>query len=705
MKKKNIIFKLLFSIIIFSFLFLNVGLADWVIYKSKDITSTITTKETPVCYNKDTNVYYTSVEKALDKASSGQTVNVIPGSNPTITKDCEVKSGVTLNLAPAVSNCYKASLTLDSSGSVATLLMKRSTDGGTNYSDYLKWVGTYGFKTSTFKLKCSRTAHSATHEVTISYVYFTFKSQIYYGDNSSGTTESISRTINFSVDTSNIEGQCSQWRASKCSESSFSVTKYVYNFNVTINGFASSGVNHFIPGTYVFTHSKSGEVNSSNLGTFNSTTVIETDYSDVSNYSSTAVYQTNSLTEDKSLVVSIDKNITLTNNGTIYVGGSLAGGTNSIGGYSGQTYGQYSTLSLGTNAKLISNGSIYCYGYIKESSENNGSSLITNSGSKTYVPFVIRDFRNGGVTVSCVQKDKDKKCFPFNEYEIRNITCIANVKYGSSLNGWGNLYAGNQQNATTMEMIGTSSSSFIQLNDSSSYVYAKFDETSDICDLKIYNGCSFNSMSLSLSMGISFTVSSNSFNFAVSYRYQVSLLKTSNQSSASFSIPEQSFLFLPGSSLKVGEGCTLTATSSALIFYESWPTSSDNNADTVVKKNYSGYSKYGTTRAYLVNNGTVNVATITGLIKSEVSGATLQFTTNSSTSYQISKTHNVSGWDQLGVLGGASTSIDTWATITTKTTFYDYSNSAFNTSSFNTSVSSGTYSSVQDSNGLYGFHV
>ena len=48
--------------------------------------------------NDNPTIFYTSIEKALYVANSGDTVYVIPGTNPTIRYDCEIKSGVTLCL-------------------------------------------------------------------------------------------------------------------------------------------------------------------------------------------------------------------------------------------------------------------------------------------------------------------------------------------------------------------------------------------------------------------------------------------------------------------------------------------------------------------------------------------------------------------------------------------------------------------------------
>ena len=56
------------------------------------------TRRKPVCYiSRSPNVYYPSIEKALEVAKNttgSQTVYVIPGANPTIKSNCTIASGV-----------------------------------------------------------------------------------------------------------------------------------------------------------------------------------------------------------------------------------------------------------------------------------------------------------------------------------------------------------------------------------------------------------------------------------------------------------------------------------------------------------------------------------------------------------------------------------------------------------------------------------
>ena len=74
--------------------------SSWIIYDVDGTTLINSATLTPVCYidsDTDSNKYY-SIEKALSIAKSGQTVYVIPETNPKIKYDCTIKSGVVLTI-------------------------------------------------------------------------------------------------------------------------------------------------------------------------------------------------------------------------------------------------------------------------------------------------------------------------------------------------------------------------------------------------------------------------------------------------------------------------------------------------------------------------------------------------------------------------------------------------------------------------------
>ena len=58
---------------------------SWTFIQDKNVNAFQISNAKPVAYvSSDTSVKYTTVEKALDVAKSGETVYVIPGTNPTI---------------------------------------------------------------------------------------------------------------------------------------------------------------------------------------------------------------------------------------------------------------------------------------------------------------------------------------------------------------------------------------------------------------------------------------------------------------------------------------------------------------------------------------------------------------------------------------------------------------------------------------------
>lgn len=94
--------------------FFNVGSSSFVVEgEAKQENITINEGSKAVCYNARTGTKYTTIEKALsvakDETAYNDTIYVIPGTNPTITSDCEIASGDTLCL-PYEGETYKVDL-------------------------------------------------------------------------------------------------------------------------------------------------------------------------------------------------------------------------------------------------------------------------------------------------------------------------------------------------------------------------------------------------------------------------------------------------------------------------------------------------------------------------------------------------------------------------------------------------------------------
>lgn len=159
--------------------------------------------------------------------------------------------------------------------------------------------------------------------------------------------------------------------------------------------------------------------------------------------------------------VTVANNVTITNKGgSIYIGGELGHQGVEL---SGQTSGYYAQITLGNNAKLVfdsnyNNNSLTCYGYIKESSIDNGSRLDINNGTLK-MPFVVYDFAGGTNTVGVYLSGVS----PFSVYDLPNIWPTINFSSQATLIGMGDLFANNARNTTSINILGTSKS-LINLN-------------------------------------------------------------------------------------------------------------------------------------------------------------------------------------------------------------------------------------------------
>ncbi|MCI7241891.1 MAG: hypothetical protein MR550_05055, partial [Bacilli bacterium] len=276
--------------------------------------------------------------------------------------------------------------------------------------------------------------------------------------------------------------------------------------------------------------------------------------------------------------VSISKNVKLTNNGNIQIGGILGFESQ---GLSGHTSGNYCEFVLDDNAQIISKGNIYCFGYIKEKSFNNGSKLIINSGI-VRSPFVIYDYRGGTSTVGSF---KEGGISPFNVYDLPNIKVNSTYSYNSRLIGLADLYTGEtkvlgvtisaQHNTTDINIIGNSkTTNLITLTTTSSYTECK-NMSSDILyttrtdtshsDINIYGGANNGEMTLTVKVPILGTqkISTKDCLFPISYKHHIYL----KSGSFSFQNPTK---VMNGSKIQVEQGANLITNSNLIIYSDNF---------------------------------------------------------------------------------------------------------------------------------------
>lgn len=336
--------------------------------------------------------------------------------------------------------------------------------------------------------------------------------------------------------------------------------------------------------------------------------------------------QTNVNNYRKTRVV-VDDGVTIVNKGTIQIGGVLGVGESSQRP-TGLTVGKYAEIVLGSESSIQNEGTIYCYGYIKESTLNNDSSVNNKKNSYLYMPFVIYDFKGGGYSGSANKEG----VFPFNVFDLPNIQTKLDLNCNSQLLGVATAYANKAyQTPDPIVIVGYDAGLFRLTNGnitlkytSSNWPYTTNDslstttsETANITKL-IVNG----DMSLaSLSINIGIDVNTSDFYCPISYKYDIEI------QTGTVNI-QNTMKFLSGSKLLVEENAILNF-----------------NAGTMFYQNYVDDCEYLANKypdslgsAVLINNGTLNInSNFSGFIDTNNSGAITNVASNISLSTTLSE--------------------------------------------------------------------
>ena len=355
---------------------------------------------------------------------------------------------------------------------------------------------------------------------------------------------------------------------------------------------------------------------------------------------------------DEGVTVTIEPGATLT------IGGSIGESGNLIGA----ELGQYAQISMAAGSNIICNGNINVYGYIKPFTKAGSTELISpkitirpKNGSipNVLVPLVAYDFSSGSVLLDRY----NQKLFPFNVYDIPNITVPYDVYYGAAFKGTTSFNLGiSQLNINVpfnpvIDLIGTANSSaIIKLLSGDSYVSVdnqpgsqfnfKYQGEDYVSDLTIndrsspnskgyysvYGNCEISNLSFELLVTEgSGLITAGTINAAIKLMLGSNTLTTSGMflpfpykwditinGTVTFPSDIQA-KFLPGSRFNVNPGATWNLNGKA-IFYDS---SSTIN---------SMYPSSKLPSSYALNNGTINVNNaIGGKIETSSDGAQLNF--------------------------------------------------------------------------------
>ena len=329
--------------------------------------------------------------------------------------------------------------------------------------------------------------------------------------------------------------------------------------------------------------------------------------------------------------VVVNSGVTVTNNGTIEIGGELSGGSGG-GPYAGQTAGRYSEIIMSPNSKILNNKTIECFGYINDGvydvstktitrkyADVNGGEVV-NAGAYFGMPFVLRDYRGGSAMQAIYEKMDELRISAFNQIELMNVNCEITFDSHSQLVAYANLYTGAksvipaQMNSTDIRLIGQKNGDLFYLIEPTNdnfLLKAHRNSMTEINDIAIYGGAKTNSMSLKVKVVLfDINVSTEKVFFPLSFRHRINLLAGNNVSNPSFQM-DQRFKIMPGSSFSVGKGVTLNVNELAVYKRSDFD-------DTAAKVGGSKYpTKFPGTSALigdgrLIVDGTINANSLTG---------------------------------------------------------------------------------------------
>ena len=318
----------------------------------------------------------------------------------------------------------------------------------------------------------------------------------------------------------------------------------------------------------------------------------------------------------------------LVNNGTINIGGVISGKQGDV--VASQTAKYHAELDLGENVTLTNMGTINCYGYIDELKVD--TATIENYGI-IEAPFSITEHRGGSIFAgytSSLSKDfasDSGGASPFNRFFCLNIFAKTIHKTNSKFNGYVDLYANSAHNESIINLVATNNSkSLINLN-SKAVLETNVDRSTLVNTMDFYGSFTLNPLELTLKVSIfPTTISTSKVLLPISWYFNVNMHKFKNDSDSETIVNlSQDIKLLPGTKMVIDSGVTVDANYMAI--YETFPTSVDyTGAGTYFKlgSEYVQYEKaYYNIPAELVVNGTLNVNTIGGTIKTTEDGAIL----------------------------------------------------------------------------------
>lgn len=385
----------------------------------------------------------------------------------------------------------------------------------------------------------------------------------------------------------------------------------------------------------------------------------------------------------------IGAGIKLTNNGTIMLPALVSGGSGG-GKVNSMVCGDYARIALEAGATIDNannNSTIYCFGFIDKGETGNDASQVIVTKGSLYSVFTVSEHRGGSIYMGMANPTQDGllsglyapdaplvgslysnpyavynanvTVFPFNRFYIQSVCAPTVVKYGANVYGHAALEADGATNIANINLIGTNSANLIQLMATNSRVECRFTnfdwdsyvpategakptvaeiESVKQMQIDVYGNTSINPIALSLSVtktaaGIVATVnvslSSKNTLFPISHHLDIHFKPATVGGTSNVTLTGQSIKILPGASLTIDPGVTVNADKIAVYADTTLLNSYDNTTATGVAQGLAYPQKDS---GELIVNGTLNVATLGGEVRTNSSTGKLFVTSGTSLS-------------------------------------------------------------------------
>ncbi|MCD8343802.1 MAG: hypothetical protein LUC19_05390, partial [Oscillospiraceae bacterium] len=289
------------------------------------------------------------------------------------------------------------------------------------------------------------------------------------------------------------------------------------------------------------------------------------------------------LAEGIKLTMTGDASITV--NGTLLVAGNQQSTTGNAGCLTG-SYGVIDMASASNTITINDGGALYARGEIS------GEGTVTaNNGATVYQLFQIHDWRGGTASVLAYGSG----VFPFNLYEIKNISAQTVYNNGASLIAQAYIYASGAGYTNNVIIIGTGG--YFEFDEAASLTSGsiEFARANDVTEVTVNGTVDTNDLKVTLpvngedsDISSATTVCPFGYNMNVTVADGAVLTITNN------------FKFLPGCTITVDEGAVVSVDADNSVYFYT--------ADTYLSTNNAA-AWTSTADAALVNNGgTVNAA-------------------------------------------------------------------------------------------------